>query len=119
MILKSFKSKSGKNRLMFILSSETFFQAFKRTQYIKQYSLFRKNQAKKIKLISVELKEIKKELLYKRDLKQGLLTKNRSTQKTMESEKKEAKNDEMKSKQNNRDTQNVLGHGTSPPPLFR
>ena len=41
MILKSFKSKSGKNRLMFILSSETFFQAFKRTQYIKQYSLFR------------------------------------------------------------------------------
>ena len=28
MILKSFKSKSGKNRLMFILSSETFFQAF-------------------------------------------------------------------------------------------
>ena len=35
MILKSFKSKSGKNRLMFILSSETFFQALKRTQYIK------------------------------------------------------------------------------------
>ena len=92
MILKSFKSKSGKNRLMFILSSETFFQAFKRTQYIKQYSLFRKNQAKKIGLISAELKEIKKELLYKRDLKQGLLTKNRSTQKTLESEKKEAKN---------------------------
>ena len=92
MILKSFKSKSGKNRLMFILSSETFFQAFKRTQYIKQYSLFRKNQAKKIELISAELKEIKKELLYKRDLKQGLLTKNRSTQKTLESEKKEAKN---------------------------
>lgn len=92
MILKSFKSKSGKNRLMFILSSETFFQAFKRTQYIKQYSLFRKNQAKKIGLISAELKEIKKELLYKRDLKQGLLTKNRSTQKTLQSEKKEAKN---------------------------
>jgi len=92
MILKSFKSKSGKNRLMFILSSETFFQAFKRTQYIKQYSFFRKNQAKKIGLISAELKEIKKELLYKRDLKQGLLTKNRSTQKTLESEKKEAKN---------------------------
>ena len=92
MILKSFKSKSGKNRLMFILSSETFFQAFKRTQYIKQYSLFRKNQAKKIGLISAELKEIKKELLYKRDLKQGLLTKNRSTQKTLQSEKNEAKN---------------------------
>ncbi|MDC1279600.1 peptidoglycan DD-metalloendopeptidase family protein [Flavobacteriaceae bacterium] len=92
MILKSFKSKSGKNRLMFILSSETFFQAFKRTQYIKQYSLFRKNQAKKIELISEELKEIKKELLFKRDFKEGLLTKNRSTQKTLEIEKKEANN---------------------------
>ena len=81
MILKSFKSKSGKNRLMFILSSETFFQALKRTQYIKQYSIFRKNQAKKIELISQQLKEIKKELLYKRDVKKGLLTKNRATQK--------------------------------------
>jgi septal ring factor EnvC (AmiA/AmiB activator) len=92
MILKSFKSKSGKNRLMFILSSETFFQALKRTQYIKQYSIFRKNQAKKIELISQQLKEIKKELLYKRDVKKGLLTKNRATQKTLELEKKEANN---------------------------
>ena len=92
MILKSFKSKSGKNRLMFILSSETFFQALKRTQYIKQYSIFRKNQAKKIELISQQLKEIKKELLYKRDVKKGLLTKNRATQKTLELEKKEVNN---------------------------
>ena len=92
MILKSFKSKSGKNRLMFILSSETFFQALKRTQYIKQYSIFRKNQAKKIELISGQLKENKKELLYKRDVKKGLLTKNRATQKTLELEKKEANN---------------------------
>ena len=92
MILKSFKSKSGKNRLMFILSSETFFQALKRTQYIKQYSIFRKNQAKKIELISKQLNELKKELLYKRDIKTDLLTKNRSTQKTLELEKKEANN---------------------------
>ena len=92
MIIKSFKSKSGKNRLMFILSSETFFQALKRTQYIKQYSIFRKNQAKKIELISKQLKELKKELLYKRDIKTDLLTKNRSTQKTLELEKKEANN---------------------------
>ena len=92
MILKSFKSKSGKNRLMFILSSETFFQALKRTQYIKQYSIFRKNQAKKIGIISLQLKEIKKELLYKRDVKKELLTTNRLTQKTLELEKKEANN---------------------------
>ena len=107
MILKSFKSKSGKNRLMFILSSETFFQALKRTQYIKQYSIFRKNQAKKIELISGQLKEVKKELLYKRDFKEGLLVKNRLTQKTLELEKKEVnniafslRNDEKKYKRN-------------------
>ncbi|MDA7716162.1 peptidoglycan DD-metalloendopeptidase family protein [Flavobacteriaceae bacterium] len=107
MILKSFKSKSGKNRLMFILSSETFFQALKRTQYIKQYSLFRKNQAKKIELISGQLKEVKKELLYKKGFKEGLLVKNRLTQKTLELEKKEVnniafslRNDEKKYKRN-------------------
>jgi len=107
MILKSFKSKSGKNRFMFILSSETFFQALKRTQYIKQYSLFRKNQAKKIELISGQLKEVKKELLYKRGFKEELLVKNRVTQKTLELEKKEVnniafslRNDEKKYKKN-------------------
>ena len=92
---------------MFILSSETFFQALKRTQYIKQYSVFRKNQAKKIELISGQLKEVKKELLYKRDFKEGLLVKNRLTQKTLELEKKEVnniafslRNDEKKYKRN-------------------
>ena len=45
MILKSYKTKSGKNRLMFLLSSETFFQAFKRMQYMTQYASFRKTQA--------------------------------------------------------------------------
>ena len=48
MILKSYKTKSGKSRLMFLLSSESFFQAYKRVQYIKQFTLFRKNQAMKI-----------------------------------------------------------------------
>ena len=46
MILKSYKTKSGKSRLMFLLSSESFFQAYKRIQYIKQFSLFRKNQSR-------------------------------------------------------------------------
>ena len=91
MILKSFKSKSGKNRLMFILSSETFFQALKRTQYIKQYSIFRKNQAKKIELISQQLNEIKKELLYKRDDKNRFTNKKQSNSKNIGAGKKRSK----------------------------
>ena len=35
-IVKSYKTKSGKSRLMFLLSSETFFQAYRRVQYMKQ-----------------------------------------------------------------------------------
>ena len=36
MIIKSYKSKSSLNRLMFLFSSTDFLQAYKRIQYIKQ-----------------------------------------------------------------------------------
>ena len=90
MILKSYKSKSGKNKLMFILSSESFFQAFKRTQYIKQYAAFRRNQANKIVTISDKLKLINDELIERKKLKETLLTNNRLTQKSLEKEKNQA-----------------------------
>jgi len=44
MIFKSYQSKSQNSRIMFLLSSENFFQAYKRFQYMKQYTSFRKNQ---------------------------------------------------------------------------
>ena len=90
MILRSYKSKSGKNKLMFVLSSESFFQAFKRTQYIKQYAAFRRNQANKIVTISDELKLINDELIERKNLKETLLTNNRLTQKSLEKEKNQA-----------------------------
>ena len=90
MILRSYKSKSGKNKLMFVLSSESFFQAFKRTQYIKQYAAFRRNQADKIVTISDELKLINDELIERKKLKETLLTNNRLTQKSLEKEKNQA-----------------------------
>ena len=90
MILRSYKSKSGKNKLMFFLSSESFFQAFKRTQYIKQYAAFRRNQANKIVTISDELKLINDELIERKKLKETLLTNNRLTQKSLEKEKNQA-----------------------------
>ena len=90
MILRSYKSKSGKNKLMFVLSSESFFQAFKRTQYIKQYAAFRRNQANKIVTISDELKLINDELIERKKLKETLLTNNRLTQISLEKEKNQA-----------------------------
>ena len=48
MIRNSYQNRSGQNRLMFLLSSETFFQAFKRIQYMKQYTHYRKKQGEEI-----------------------------------------------------------------------
>jgi septal ring factor EnvC (AmiA/AmiB activator) len=90
MILKSYKSKSGKNKLMFVLSSESFFQAFKRTQYIKQYAAFRRNQVNKILQISEELSLIQENLVERKSLKETLLKNNRLTQKSLEGEIQEA-----------------------------
>ena len=87
MIIRSYKARSGKNKLMFILSAETFFQAFKRTQYIKQYASHRRSQAKKIVLISENISNMIKDLSQRLDLKRDLLQKNRDNQKTLESEK--------------------------------
>ncbi len=90
LILQSYKARSGKNRLMFVLSSETFFQAFKRTQYIKQYAVYRKTQANKILKLSEELNKVKEELSERKQIKQQLLNDNRLTQKSLENEKKQA-----------------------------
>ena len=73
MILKSYKTKSGKNRLMFLLSSETFFQAFKRVQYMKQYTAFRKNQGIKITLLSKALKNFYRVIVSQKKMKKSNL----------------------------------------------
>ena len=90
MILKSYKTKSGKSRLMFLLSSESFFQAYKRVQYIKQFTLFRKKQAMKISSLVGEIGVLNKELKSQKIKKENLLLNNRSVQKSLENEKKES-----------------------------
>jgi septal ring factor EnvC (AmiA/AmiB activator) len=50
MIVKAYKSRSQSSRVMFILSSQNFYQAYKRIQYMKQYAGFRKSQAEEIKI---------------------------------------------------------------------
>jgi septal ring factor EnvC (AmiA/AmiB activator) len=48
MIYRSYKSKSQQSRIMFIMSSENFYQAYKRLQYMKQYTDFRRAQGLQI-----------------------------------------------------------------------
>lgn len=48
MINYAYRNRNDYDRLMFILSSENFYQAFKRLKYFQQYSTYRKSQAEKI-----------------------------------------------------------------------
>ncbi len=55
MIVKSYKSRSEQSRVMFVLSSNSFLQAYKRVQYMKQYAGYRKRQAEEIKIKQTRL----------------------------------------------------------------
>lgn len=77
MIRKSYQNKSQQNRLMFLLSSENFFQAFKRLQYLKQYTEFRKKQGEQIVFKTEELTELNKDLTSQRKVKEQLIVENR------------------------------------------
>lgn len=89
MIVQSYKSKNKQSRLMFLLSSENFHQAYKRLQYIKQYSSFRKQQGEEIKATSVNLRALTDSLQLKEDEKQLLLALHLSEQKNVLQEKGE------------------------------
>ena len=43
-IRTSYKTRSEQSKILFILSSDSFLQAYKRMQYIKQYAKYRKSQ---------------------------------------------------------------------------
>lgn len=89
MIYKSYKSKSQNSRIMFLLSSETFYQGYKRFQYMKQYSSFRKNQGEEIQKKILEIQELTDALVLKKKQKQELLTKKQQEQIVIQKEKKE------------------------------
>ena len=73
MIVKSYKSKNKQSRLLFLLSSENFVQAYKRLQYIKQYATYRKQQGEAIKATTVDLRALTDSLQVREDEKQLLI----------------------------------------------
>tara|TARA_B100000941_G_scaffold283178_1_gene252410 strand:+ start:3084 stop:4304 length:1221 start_codon:yes stop_codon:yes gene_type:complete len=62
LILKTYKSKSELNRLMFIFSSKNFIQAYKRSNYINQFAEYRKRQANQIKIKSKYIEDLNLDL---------------------------------------------------------
>ncbi|GIZ08014.1 murein hydrolase activator EnvC [Flavobacterium sp. UMI-01] len=86
-IVQSYKSRSEQSRAMFILSSENFLQAFKRVQYLKQYTNFRKAQGEEIKGKSLELVAVNKKLNEQKIAKQKLLEENQKERQLLEKER--------------------------------
>jgi septal ring factor EnvC (AmiA/AmiB activator) len=76
MIVKSYKSRSEQSRAMFILSSNSFLQAYKRAQYMKQYTNYRKMQGDEIKSKSDELTVHNEKLGVQKSAKQKLIQEN-------------------------------------------
>lgn len=91
MIFKSYKSKAQNSRIMFLLSSENFYQGYKRFQYMKQYTKFRKKQGEEIKQKTSELELLTVDLKVKKEEKQSLLTVKKEEQSGIEKEKNQQK----------------------------
>ncbi|MBG7629830.1 MAG: peptidoglycan DD-metalloendopeptidase family protein [Bacteroidetes bacterium] len=89
MIYKSYKSKSQNSRIMFLLSSDNFFQAYKRFQYMKQYTSFRKMQGEDIQQKTIELQNLTDSLKVKKKQKEALLNDKKGEQSRIEKEKKQ------------------------------
>ncbi|KAF2336422.1 murein hydrolase activator EnvC family protein [Flavobacterium daemonense] len=89
MILKSYKSRSEQSRAMFILSSESFLQAYKRAQYLKQYTNYRKNQGLEIQSKTAQLVDFNAKLDGQRQVKKKIIAENQKEKQSLEIEKKE------------------------------
>jgi len=89
MIVKSYKSRSEQSKAMFLLSSENFLQAYKRAQYMKQYSNFRRMQGEEIKAKTIDLEKYNTKLLVQKQEKVKLIAESEKQKQELEKEKQE------------------------------
>ncbi|MHA7841682.1 MAG: murein hydrolase activator EnvC family protein [Winogradskyella sp.] len=89
MIVKSYKSKSEQSKVMFLLSSNNFKQAYKRLQYIRQYADYQKEQGENIKQKTKELQELNLQLSKQKADKDKLIQENRAAKRELEKELEE------------------------------
>jgi murein hydrolase activator len=89
MIVKSYKSRSEQSKAMFLLSSENFLQAYKRAQYMKQYSSYRHMQGEEIKTKTAELEKYNNKLLVQKQQKVKLIAESEKEKQELEKQKQE------------------------------
>ena len=87
MIVKSYKSRADQSKLMFLLSSTNFQQAYKRLQYIKQYAEYQKLQAELIKTETAKMQQLNIELVTQKKNKQTLIEENKMAKSILDQER--------------------------------
>lgn len=92
MVVKTHKSKSQQSKTMFLLSSKSFYQAYKRLKYMQQYNDYRKKQGEDIIVKSDEIKKINTALVQKKKSKELLISDEKSQKEEIESDKKSQEN---------------------------
>jgi len=86
-IYSSYKKKSSEMKLMFLFASENVNQAFRRFQYFKQYSKYRKEQADKIVSIQKEISRNIDSLDKRKTEKQNVIKENQSVRQILNQER--------------------------------
>ena len=84
MVVSARKNQSAQNRLMFVLSSESFWQAYKRMAYMKQYAAYRKQQGEQIATKTKTLQQYTNDLVAQRKDKEQLIRENRDAQQALD-----------------------------------
>ncbi len=82
-VYSSYKKRSSEMKLMFLFASDNINQAFRRFQYFKQYSKYRKEQAHKIVLLQEEISNNIDSLDKRKIEKQNVVKENQSVRQTL------------------------------------
>ena len=82
-VYSSYKERSSEMKLMFLFASDNINQAFRRFQYFKQYSKYRKEQANKIVSLQEEISNNIDSLDKRKIEKQKVVKENQSVRQTL------------------------------------
>ena len=82
-VFSSYKKRSSEMKLMFLFASDNINQAFRRFQYFKQYSKYRKEQANKIVSLQEEISNNIDSLDKRKIEKQNVIKENQSVRQTL------------------------------------
>ena len=91
-IYNSYKKRSTQMKLMFLFASENINQAFKRFQYFKQYSKYRKKQADRIVQVQQEIEDYIDSLVISKNQKEKLIEENKNVKQILTKEKQQQDN---------------------------